>query len=168
MYDTDGGNETVHAGGGYDVIVDHQGINWLYGEGGDDWIISATDQGSLLDGGEGNDTLFASFGGNTLVGGSGNDLLEVQEGGAIANFFTGGADADTFVYRAGVSIEGNVTVTDFQDGVDHIGIRFQPFDQLTITDSAEGAVITYYDYSPMLLAGISASQITQDDFLLVA
>jgi Ca2+-binding RTX toxin-like protein/subtilisin-like proprotein convertase family protein len=168
VYDTDGGNETVHAGGGVDVIVDHQGVNWLYGEGGDDWIISATDQGSLLDGGDDDDWLFASFGGNTLLGGAGNDVLEAQEGGALANIFTGGADADTFVFRAGVSVEANVTVTDFQDGIDHIGIRFQPYDQLTISDSAEGAVITYFGYSPMLLAGVSASQITQDDFLVLA
>ena len=95
----------------------------LYGEGGNDWIISATDQGSLLDGGEGNDTLFAYFGGNTLIGGAGNDVLETPEGGAVANIFTGGADADTFVYRAGVCVEANVIVTDFQDGVDHIGLR---------------------------------------------
>ena len=92
--------------------------------------------------------------------------VENVEGGAMS-FFTGGAGADTFVYRAGVSIETNVTVTDFQDGVDHIGLRFQPFEQLTITDTAEGAVIEYHDTSPMLLAGISASQTTQEDFLLV-
>jgi Ca2+-binding RTX toxin-like protein len=168
MYDVWGGNDVMRGGGGYDVIVDHQGVNLLYGEGGDDWIISATDQGSLLDGGEGDDTLFASFGGNTLLGGAGRDILEVQEGGAIANILTGGADADTFVYRAGVSVAANVIVTDFEDGVDHIGLRFQPFDQLTITDSAEGAVITYYDHSPMVLAGVSASQITQDDFMILA
>lgn len=81
------------------------------------------------------------------------------------SFFTGGADADTFVFRAGVSIETAVTVTDFEDGVDHIGLRLQPFEHLTITDTVEGAVIEYYGTSPMLLAGISASQITQEDFL---
>ena len=83
------------------------------------------------------------------------------------SFFTGGAGADTFVFRAGVSIETNVTVTDFEDGVDQIGLRFQPFDQLTITDTTEGAVIEYYATSPMLLVGISASQISQEDFLLL-
>ena len=142
FYDA-GGNETVHAGGGNDVISDNYGVNFLYGEGGDDWIISGTNQGALLDGGEGNDTLNAYFGGNTLLGGAGNDLLENTEGGVLASIFTGGDDADTFIYRPGVSVETNVVVTDFQDGVDHIGLRsWLSYDQLTITDTEAGAEIT--------------------------
>jgi hypothetical protein len=65
-----------------------------------------------------------------------------------------------------VSVETDIIVTDFEDGVDHIGIiPSMRFEDLTITDSDAGAVITYYGYSPMLLAGISASQITQEDFI---
>jgi Ca2+-binding RTX toxin-like protein len=128
------------------------------------------DQGSLLDGGEGNDALTAAHGGNTLLGGAGDDTLEAVDGGADANIFTGGAGADTFVYRPGVGADANVIVTDFEDGIDRIGLRTTTnADWVTVTDTAEGALITYSaGYSPMLLQGVSASLITQEDFLLLA
>jgi Ca2+-binding RTX toxin-like protein len=162
------GNDTMHGGGGNDVMVNYGSAgDKMYGEDGNDFLDSGG-AGSLLDGGKGDDWLFASWGGNTLLGGDGNDTLENQESGATS-FFSGATGSDIFVYLAGVSVESHIVVTDFEDGIDQIGLRSVQFEQLTITDSTDGAVISYLgQHSPMVLAGIHASQITHDDFLLLA
>ena len=160
------GDDVVHGGDGDDFISDWYGFNRMYGEGGNDMLSSGSREGSLLDGGEGDDWIFSSLGGNTLIGGAGNDMLENQDGGAT-NYFSGGSGADTFVFRAGVSVDLHAVVTDYEDGVDHIGLRFENFDALAFSDSTDGAVITWY-HSTMVLPGITASQITHDDFVLMA
>lgn len=111
-------------------------------------------------------TLVAYFGGNTLIGGDGNDRLEIYEGGAVASIMTGGADSDTFVFRGGVSAWQVQTVTDFEDGVDRIELVGFTQADVTIADSAAGAVISYFG-NEMTFTGMSASQITASDFLLV-
>jgi hypothetical protein len=67
-----------------------------------------------------------------------------------------------------------MTVTDFQDGIDHIYLWDNhyygsvPFESLTIADSAQGAVISWNGGSRMTLTGIQASQLTRADFVDVA
>jgi len=67
---------------------------------------------------------------------------------------------------------GPTTVTDFEDGVDHIYLWDNhyygnfPLESLTIADSAAGAVVSFNGVSEMMLTGIHASQLTQDDFVI--
>ena len=168
MSDVSGGDDIMHAGGGDDSLVDFYGVTALYGEGGNDQVAAAVCNG-LLDGGAGNDYVTASSGNYTLFGGAGNDTLEFAGFGSAT--FTGGADADIFTYRVN---SGPMTVTDFQDGIDHIYLWDNhyygtvPFESLTIADSAQGAVISWNGGSPMTLTGIQASQLTHADFVDVA
>jgi Ca2+-binding RTX toxin-like protein len=57
----------------------------------------ATDMGSHLKGGGGNDTLIGGAGNDTLEGGEGNDILI---GGAGADILFGGNGADNFVFKS--------------------------------------------------------------------
>ena len=142
------------------------GATQLYGEGGNDFVTSAGGSG-LLDGGAGKDYVTAANGNYTLIGGDGDDTLEFAGIGSAS--FTGGDGADVFTYRVGT---GPMTVTDFQDGVDHIYLWDQhyygnvPLESLTIADSTAGAVISWNGGSEMVLAGIAASQLTQADFVI--
>ncbi|MGQ0672190.1 MAG: hypothetical protein ACT4N2_04830 [Hyphomicrobium sp.] len=170
MYDLDGGDDVMRGGAGGDSLLDHQGVNQLFGEGGDDFI-ACVGSGSTLDGGAGNDTLYAAGGSFTVMGGTGNDTLEAAGFGHV--LFSGGADADVFVYRVGNAGDLSYTVSDFEDGVDRILLwDYKHFgtvalDSLTIADGAEGAVISWNGSHEMTLTGVSASQITAEDFLLV-
>jgi hypothetical protein len=62
-----------------------------------------------------------------------------------------------------------VIVTDFEDGIDMIGLRgFTDLGLVTVTETAEGALIGYVGAnSPMLLSGVSASLINQNDFVIL-
>ena len=84
----------------------------LVGTGGDD----------LIFGFDGDDTLNGGLGDDTLDGGAGADILF---GNAGADTLTGGAGADIFALGqgdGGVEIEFADIITDFEDGVDLIGL----------------------------------------------
>jgi len=169
LLDTAGGDDVMRGGGGNDTLIDYYGVNELYGEGGNDYVVSASALGSLLDGGAGDDTLFSAFGGNRLLGGDGNDRLENQDGGPLASLFEGGSGADVFVFRIGVSFESFTRVLDFELGTDHIGLRFDSYEDLRIVDGVDGAVISSLaGYSPMTLVGIAAAELTPDAFVPVS
>jgi Ca2+-binding RTX toxin-like protein len=164
MADVTSGNDIMHAGGGDDTLVDISGLAQLYGEDGDDFVTAVNGSG-LLDGGAGKDYLTVANGNYTLVGGAGDDTFEFAGSGSAS--FTGGDGADVFSYRVG---GGSVTVSDFQDGVDRIYLWDNhyngnvPLESLTIADSMAGAVISWNGGSQMVLSGITASQLTLEDF----
>ncbi|HVI33393.1 calcium-binding protein [Phenylobacterium sp.] len=88
----------------------------LFGGVGDDTIQSQGNRlgvGDLLDGGDGNDSLAAFAGGNTLSGGEGNDTLSGGpgasrlEGGVGIDLLTGGTGAD-FLFGG----DGGDTISD--------------------------------------------------------
>ncbi len=125
----------------------------MWGDGGDD----------TMNGGVGDDTMDGSWGNDTLTGGA--------------------WDADTFVF--GGNSNGHDTITDFgsmniydinngniiETDRDKIEIRGgTTFSDLTITNNAEGdAVITgYADDSSITLEDVSASELTESDFIFVA
>jgi Ca2+-binding RTX toxin-like protein len=166
MADVVAGDDIMHGGGGDDTLVDLYGATQLYGEGGKDFVTAAGGSG-LLDGGDGNDYITVANGSYTLIGGIGDDTFEFAGTGSAS--FTGGDGADVFTYRVG---GGPMTVTDFQDGIDHIYLWDNhyygnvPFESLTIADSAAGAVISWNGASEMVLTGIHANQLTQGDFIV--
>lgn len=113
-------------------------INYVDADG--DKISSGNDS---VDAGAGNDIVYGGSGTDTLSGGSGNDIFLFNR-------------SDNF----------NTTIVDFVDGVDKINIMNAQFTQLSITNSSAGATISMDGGADVIhLMGISASQITQADFL---
>jgi len=82
--------------------------NVLNGTSAND-VINGRGGHDRIDGGAGDDIMFGGNGNDTLISNAGNDVM------------TGGNGADTFVI--GPRTSGTITITDFQNGVDHIDIR---------------------------------------------
>jgi RTX calcium-binding nonapeptide repeat (4 copies) len=92
-----------------------------------------------VDGSDFGDNLKGSLVSNRLVGGLGMDTLN---GGTGSDYLTGGADADTFRFTD-LSF-GSDTITDWNDGVDHISIALPletSFAGLTFTGNGSNNVI---------------------------
>jgi Ca2+-binding RTX toxin-like protein len=105
--------------------------------------------------------LFGNYGKDVLIGGSGNDRLQGSVGD---DTMTGGAGNDTFLFA---SLSGRDTITDFTDGKDVLDMTgvstVQSMDQLTITDTAQGALIAFGSDS-IVLQGVAAGSLTASDF----
>ena len=96
-------NFTITSGGGNDALTTRGGADILSGNSGSD----------RLNSGGGQDRLFGGAGGDTLRGGTGTDTL------------TGGAGADVFVFASVAEAStglGDDLITDFQIGIDRIGL----------------------------------------------
>ncbi|MEM8730969.1 MAG: LamG-like jellyroll fold domain-containing protein [Pseudomonadota bacterium] len=121
-------------------------------EGGADFDIDAVSVHALLDGDD--DELSGGLGDDVLHGGGGDDTL------------TGDSGTDRFVFE---DDWGADVITDFaNDGLEKIdlsGVRgASAISALTITDSTEGAVISFLDNS-ILLSGLTADDLDRDDFV---
>lgn len=115
------GSDTLRGGDGDDLLREGStgGLNGaLYGEAGNDTLLSGTGTGAdLLDGGDDNDLLVdqgTSDGATTLIGGAGNDTLQgglgddSLEGGTGADSLTGGAGNDLlFVGQGDTAVGGD-------------------------------------------------------------
>lgn len=128
--------------------------------------ISGGDGHDIIGGGDGDDTLRGDGGNDKLYGGAGNDELE---GGQGDDALTGGGDADTFKFQEQFNGWGSDVITDFVDGTDKIQIMDGFFavdhSMLQITNTDEGALIEY-GTSSILLNGIAAADLSQDDFII--
>jgi Ca2+-binding RTX toxin-like protein len=91
----------------------NNGNNVLNGGAGNDRIDGRGGH-DRIDGGLGDDIMFGGAGNDVLISNAGNDIM------------TGGSGADTFVL--GPRTSGTITITDFQNGVDHIDLRALGFD----------------------------------------
>lgn len=103
-------------------------------------------------GGRGNDTLAGSAGANRLTGGQGNDLLtgaggadvltggqgnDTLSGGVGNDRLSGGAGADVFLFAAGLASAGIDAITDYEPGIDRIGLAAAVFRALGPTVTAD-------------------------------
>jgi Ca2+-binding RTX toxin-like protein len=168
------GDSIIIGGAGNDAMGDYSGTNQLYGGAGNDSLfVVYSNQGSILDGGEGND-IVSSTGGNVLYGGNGDDILRNWCGSAT-DTMVGGAGADIFelvLYPQGYdTTQSHVIVTDFVSGVDHLRLTDyaatpmgRSFSSLAITDTAAGAHIAIDATHDFTLAGVTAAQLSQRDF----
>lgn len=186
-------NNDLRGGGGNDGISGDAGNDRLFGGLGDDTLDGGAGADTVVFGGtaairadlqsgvatgEGTDRLFGiehliGAGGNDvlagnalangLIGGAGNDQL-VGRGGN--DLLTGGAGADRFVFA---NWEGADRIADFQDGADRILIAGPTtgFADLTITNTAGGALVDWHGGTTILLSGINAAQLSAADFIFV-
>ena len=141
-----GSQEFVFAGAGDDLIdaFGSQGNNRIYSGTGDDLVILGSDDRIVGDGGD--DRFFAGTGG----------------GNAIA----GDDGADRF-WIAGAQYPDSVnTITDFEPRVDVLGISGLDleFDDLTLLQSPDGALIKVGTKALAILPGIEASSLGAADF----
>ena len=122
-------------------------------------LIAGTGGSDTIDGGAGDDMIFGNEGADTLTGGTGADTL------------TGGTGADTFVYAQG---DGGATIdladllTDFEDGIDHIGLTGGlTFADLTIADggTADTTIsVTATSEILTMVQNVTADLLTETDF----
>ncbi|MFN2100896.1 hypothetical protein [Altererythrobacter sp. MF3-039] len=147
-----GGNDIVDGGEGSDRVFGGDGEDLLYGGGGDD-VLGGGDGADQLRGGDGADLLLGDGGDDALYGENGDDTL------------IGGAGADRFM----IGIDsGNDTILDF-DSSDEIvfdeALGIESMRDLTITDTSEGALVSWGDGSDSLLfADVSAAELSPFDF----
>ena len=98
-----------------------------------------------------------------LEGGAGDDWLYGQDG---EDLLTGGEGADTFVFGDGD------TVADFQDGSDLIDINdyghinADNFETNVTIRQSGGDVEVQIGDAVLTLTGVSAADVTADDFIL--
>jgi Ca2+-binding RTX toxin-like protein len=86
---------------------------------GSSWgdTLRADNNGTVIDGGNGNDDIWGGAGLDVINGGAGDDWIE---GGLGIDILTGGSGGDYFNFNSG---DGPDLVTDFQSGVDKIVLR---------------------------------------------
>ena len=156
-----GGDDQLSGGEGDDDLQGDAGNDILRGEGGM----------NRLAGGEGDDELYGGDMSDTLMGGEGSDYLaagashDMLDAGMGDDTLDGGGGADAFIVNP---TSGNdVVAAGFTPGAgafDHIAfINILP-DQVTVADTAEGALISWGTGS-ILLQGIAETELVQDDFM---
>lgn len=167
------GNDTLEGGGGDDV---------LEGNGGDDVLIGGAGR-DHLDGGLGNDTISSGDDNDEIMGGDGDDVIDAGaghdmiEGGKGNDTMTGGSGADAFIVRPD---SGNDVILDFeatgaaQGAFDHIALVDIVPGQVTVTDTADGALVSWDTNGDgsadgsVLLKGVPRANLRQSDFMFNA
>ena len=143
-------------------IIGTSGADNLVGTEGDDTIIGRGGR-DVIDGAGGNDFLQGDGSADTIFGGDGDDII--LPGRGASDTMTGGAGSDTFRFENGF---GTDTITDFEIGSDVIDLfeisLIGGFDALTITDSADGAVIDTGE-GVLILNGVAAADLSESDFI---
>lgn len=117
----------------------------------------------------GNDVLSGSLGSDRLEGGNGNDILlggandDILDGGNGSDQLTGNGGSDTFVL---LSKRGNTLVTDFEDGVDFLGLSAGiNQDDIRVEQRGESTLVSWRGIRLATLTGIQAQLITSEDFV---
>ena len=134
-----------------DQILGLRGKDNLQGLGGND----------VLKGGPGDDTLEGGNDNDVLQGGANADKLD---GGNGDDTLTGGNGIDTFVLR---SKRGNTLITDFEDGIDLLGLTpgINPT-KVRVEQQGANTIVTWQGVRLATLLGIQARDISYpDDFV---
>ena len=174
-------SDYVFTGDGNDTVILHKAGVRLFEQPGDGFdTVKAFVSHTLADnfdalilmgkkdlngtGSDGNNEITGNAGKNSLKGMDGDDWLD---GGKGSDSLKGGDGADTFVLDKGT---GKDTVTDFEDGTDHIFVSGYPdFDE---PGDVEGHIEKHGDDTwvrlsskdILVLKGVDADLIDSDDF----
>lgn len=159
------GTDLVRAG--VDVVlpsdVENASAAFGSGAGGADDPINLTGNAlaNTLNGNDAANTLTGLDGDDNLQGRAGTDEIT---GGPGADLLRGGADADTFVFATGDATGTGDRILDFEVGVDTIDLSATglAFGDLTITGTTN-ATITY-GAETITVFGVSAAEMTEDQF----
>jgi Ca2+-binding RTX toxin-like protein len=141
---------------------------------------------NTIDGGAGADDLYGGYGTDLILGGDGDDRLDSGEDGPgtfetgyenIGDIMTGGAGADRFVagwrFENDFEPNGHDTVTDFSDGEDLIEVwgayDWRSIETIDNDDGTQDTLVVFDDMqyfdATLLLKGVTADQITAEDFI---
>ncbi|MEM7268570.1 MAG: matrixin family metalloprotease [Pseudomonadota bacterium] len=150
-----GGNTAnlIRGGAGAEIMKGRRGDDTLKGGGGDDRLLGLGHH-DLLQGGRGDDLIKGGAGFDILSGGLGQDTL------------IGGPGEDRFV------LDRQKSITDlargFKVGTDRIDVSARlssdEFDKITITQTAKGAQVSFFNKGGLLLQGVKANRLTEDSF----
>ena len=129
----EGGNDFIDGGAGADSLNGGAGIDTVHYKRSDAGVTINLSVAAQVSGGTANgdtlaffenvngsgftDVITGNYQSNTIDGGAGADTLN---GGLGSDYLTGGADADAFRFTD--LTFGSDTITDWQDGLDHISI----------------------------------------------
>lgn len=141
------GRDRIIGGKGDDLIYGGPGKDKLFGNRGDDALIGGYGD-DYIEGNQGEDGLYGDWGQDYLIGGKGDDWLV---GGDGDDRLQGGPGADAFQFESG---DGEDTILDFEDGVDHLDIFLDglaSFNQMSAVRD-----ITYGDNGEVILPVIGA------------
>ena len=180
--DFDGNKDVVFAGQGNDLVDTTQSIsggNRVFGGSGDDELFAGKNDrvnggkgndildastgrgGNRLNGGDGDDTFFAG-GNDRLIGGKGNDAFFIIEKGG--NTISGGLGKDQFwIANAELPEEVNM-ITDFEGGIDVIGIAgIGGFEDVSFKVEDGNTVINILNQDVAILLGVDG-HLGESDF----
>ena len=154
------GDDSINGGGGHDRI----------GSGSGDDTLQGGMNGDTVMGGAGNDELRGGKGHDSITGGAGDDVLYSGFGN---DTLTGGDGADVFILRAYDAAFANAiltaTVTDFQQGTDHLAVENATLAELqaaiasqTVTKTGvvievAGATLTFLGITQLTTADIDTA-----------
>jgi Ca2+-binding RTX toxin-like protein len=156
----------VFAGDGNDTVeaTAESGDNRIYSGNGND-LLNAGNNDRVF-GGTGNDTLNAGEGeNNRLYAGEGDDKLFAGNGN---NILVGGTGIDRFWLAENNLPQAQNTILDFEVGVEKLVFtdvaEVTEFDDLTLTDTADGVLIQVGEKDRALLLGVSEDDLSEGDF----
>lgn len=155
-------DDLLQGGDAADKMVGNGGADALAGGGGNDKLFGGAGA-DMLEGGRGQDLAVGGGGRDMLWGGRGTDRLN---GGRGDDFLDGGLGADLFIFN-GRANEGSDVIADFDDGFDRIRIAGASFDDLTIANGADGAVVTLASGTEITLLDVDAASLDASDFIFV-
>jgi D-alanyl-D-alanine carboxypeptidase len=138
-----------------DQLIGGDRNDQLYGLAGDD----------LLTGSQGDDILTGGTGKDILLGGQGSDqLIDDYDGGDL---MIGGEDNDVFTVGNWGKTENPNQIADFNVGSDRlkVGRLGATFDNLTIQDSDQGAIVSDGEHQIAIVQGVKAENLQPDSFI---
>ncbi|WP_317056808.1 beta strand repeat-containing protein [Roseovarius rhodophyticola] len=187
------GNDAIHSFGGADIIDGGEGTDTALFTAGGGVVLDLDEEGNgvaTLNAPEGAtldsvfnfeningsnnagsanggaDILSGNSGANTLNGQAGDDVLNGEGGDDV---LIGGAGADTFIFEGAF---GNDIIQDFEAGVDSLqfgdfgsafGLSAGP--SVSVSQDGDDALISFGDQGSVRLAGVSSSDLNDDDFV---
>lgn len=163
----DFGSDIISGGDGDDVLRGDLNLRSGQGKSGGDDLIFGGAGNDRIGGKGGNDELFGDAGDDLIWGDAGDDLLRGDLGNdtLTGDNFSGASGVDTFILAAG---EGFDTITDFQVGIDFIGLADGlTFSDLSIGQSGDAAVISVGSEDLAQLNGVASTALTETSFTVM-
>ena len=154
------GGSRVFGNSGDDDIITGSGDHIYAGQGNDTITATASTGGNRIEGDNGNDD-FLLGAGDRVLGDNGNDRFFVGTGGG--NTITGGEGTDQFWIANNATPAAANTITDFSAGTDVLGIA-----GLGVTNVAQltrsGSTISFNGSNLATLTGVDVSTLTNANF----